>query len=137
MKGRRAVPETTELDPVRRDPDYWERFHARVLSAAEPELERRRRVALTVADVVHSWSRLLVPLAAAAAAWAGMFLMGNGTGTDGSATAHAPLGLEAIVLPLELDEDPPGAFLLAEVELDREVVLHFLEEVDPGHFPPQ
>jgi hypothetical protein len=63
------------LDPATGDPGYWERFHDRVMKAVAPELARRRALPLTVSGLLLSWSRLLVPGAAAAAVVAGLLLM--------------------------------------------------------------
>lgn len=63
------------LDPVRRDPGYWLRFHSRVIRAAGRELARRRMLAdMTVPDLLVSWGRALVPTAMLAAA-AGAFVL--------------------------------------------------------------
>jgi hypothetical protein len=67
-----------ELDPASRSPKYWDRFHDDVLRAAGPELARRRTLPLTVSGILHSWSRLLVPGAAVAAAVAGLLLVPSG-----------------------------------------------------------
>ena len=65
-----------ELDPGRNDETYWPRFHRSAMNRALEELARRRVVAdLTVADLVSSWGRTLVPTAAVAAAVAGFFLL--------------------------------------------------------------
>jgi hypothetical protein len=63
------------LDPATRDPAYWESFHDAVLRAASSELARRRAMPLTISGVLLSWSRTLVPAAAAAAAVAGILLV--------------------------------------------------------------
>ena len=63
------------LDPSVGDPRYWDRFHDAVLRAAAPELERRRRAPLTVSDLLLSWSRMIVPGAAVAAAVAGLLIL--------------------------------------------------------------
>jgi hypothetical protein len=58
----------TSLDPADRDPRYWFEFHRGVMLSSGAELARRRRLAeVTVSDVVFSWSRGLIPAAAAAA----------------------------------------------------------------------
>jgi hypothetical protein len=64
------------LDPAAQDPRYWERFQARVMLAAAPELRRRRArgEVVTVTDVVLSWGRMLVPTALAAAVAAGLLI---------------------------------------------------------------
>ena len=77
------------LDPGRRDPRYWPEFQRAVMLSAGAELARRRRLAeLTVSDVVFSWSRGLVP-AAAAASLAAFFLL-----RPAAAPSPAPLRLE-------------------------------------------
>lgn len=63
------------LDPQAGDPGYWDRFHDAVLHAAAPELLRRRTTPLTVSGVLLSWSRMIVPGAAVAAAAAGLLLL--------------------------------------------------------------
>ena len=63
------------IDPASRDPNYWLRFRAWVLTGASRELARRRMMAqLTVGDVVGSWARTLVPTALLAAVLAGVVL---------------------------------------------------------------
>jgi hypothetical protein len=57
------------LDPARTTPGYWAEFRRSAVLAAGPELARRRRLAaVTVSDIVFSWSRALLPTAAMAAA---------------------------------------------------------------------
>ncbi len=73
----RHVP-LDELDPGRRDPGYWDRFHAAVMTAAAPELARRRALPVTVGGVLLSWGRMIVPGAAVAAAVAAIFLVPQG-----------------------------------------------------------
>jgi len=64
------------LSPSVEDPTYWMRFKAQVLRAASTELARRRMMAeVTVADVLTSWARAIVPTAVLAAALAGMILL--------------------------------------------------------------
>src|SRR5687767_7441968 len=64
------------LDPDRRDPGYWHRLQRWVVNSAGPELARRRRTAnATVAEVVLSWWRTVVPTAAVAAALAAFMLL--------------------------------------------------------------
>jgi predicted nicotinamide N-methyase len=68
------------LDPATEDPNYWFRFRAGVMSDAARSLAQRRLIAeLTVADVVASWGRAIVPTAALAAALAGIMLMRAGS----------------------------------------------------------
>ena len=64
------------LEPAQRDPSYWLRFRSWVLSNAAAELARRRLMhELTVADVMTSWARAVVPTAVLAAALAGLLLV--------------------------------------------------------------
>jgi hypothetical protein len=72
------------LDPGAREPEYWAKFHDAVLRAASPELARRRAMPLTISGVLLSWSRALVPAAAAAAAIAGVLLVPLADGDDSS-----------------------------------------------------
>ena len=64
------------VDPASQDPNYWFRFRSWVVSNAAAELARRRLMhELTVADVMSSWARAVVPTAALAAALAGLLLV--------------------------------------------------------------
>ncbi len=64
------------VDPASQDPNYWFRFRSWVVSNAAAELLRRRLMhELTVADVMSSWARAVVPTAALAAALAGLLLV--------------------------------------------------------------
>ena len=81
----------TALDPAAREPRYWFEFHRGVMQSAGAELARRRRLAeVTVSDIVFSWSRALVP-AAAAASLAAFFALRP------VSTEPAPLTLEEIL----------------------------------------
>lgn len=94
----------SELDPGRDDPMYWMRFHRGVLADGRFELARRRRAAdLTVAGVVSSWSRALVPVALAAAAAAGIMLA-----QPTLDMTDAPLLVEE-VLTMGLDDPIPAS----------------------------
>lgn len=63
------------LDPASDDPNYWLRFRSWVMTEAADELARRRMVvALTVEDVLVSWSRAVLPVAMAAAVAAIAFI---------------------------------------------------------------
>lgn len=86
------------LDPGFDDTSYWRRFHLRILSLAGGELRRRSLQHATVGDVVQSWTRALVPLAALAAAIAGLMLVQNRT-----IEFSGPVGIEEILIA-ELDE---------------------------------
>jgi len=123
-----AGTHVVELDPARSDPGYWAHFQDRVMARALPELARRRRQAhLSVVDVVHSWSRLLVPAAVAAAAVAGMLLMSDLPG-DTEAQALTVAGIEDMVLPLQSDEEAVLVFLMSEDPPDAEELLWALED---------
>jgi hypothetical protein len=83
------------LDPASGDPNYWLRFRWWVMSGAAAELARRRQAArLTVADVVESWARALLPTAALVAAVAGMLLLR----ADQSTTDFPPIVGEELLL---------------------------------------
>ena len=72
------------LDPAHQDPTYWLRFRSWVVSNAAAEMARRRLMhELTVADVLNSWARAIVPTAVLAAALAGLLLVrGDATALD-------------------------------------------------------
>jgi len=56
------------LDPSQDDPGYWFRFRGWIMKEAADELARRRlSVDLTVADLLESWSRTVIPVAMVAA----------------------------------------------------------------------
>jgi hypothetical protein len=107
-----VVAEALEsLDPASHDPNYWFRFHGRVMAGAESELARRRMLAnLTVTDLMASWSRTVVPTAMLAAAVAALLLIRSGTGSF----QHA-VGVEEFLLtdiptesvPAMLETDAP------------------------------
>jgi hypothetical protein len=64
------------LDPAANDSTYWMRFQVAVLSDASRELARRRMMAqVTVAEVLNSWSRAVMPTTLLAAAVAGLLLV--------------------------------------------------------------
>ena len=107
------------LDPGRRDSSYWGRFRFRVMTRAADELARRRRMAeVTVLELVQSWTRVMVPAAAVAAAVAALMLsQGRSLGsaaTDGPEEVLTQ-ELEDRTLPdfMALEEAEEGAFLLA------------------------
>lgn len=56
------------VDPACANPEYWDRFWARVMEKAAFELAtRRRRARTSVETVLTGWSRSLIPVAVAAA----------------------------------------------------------------------
>lgn len=89
--NRPAAP----LDPGSRDPEYWSRFRRRTTALAEPELERRRQRSYeTVSAVVTSWSRTIVPMAAAVAALAALLILVD---SSSEATPSSPAGVQELV----------------------------------------
>lgn len=97
------------LDPATSDPHYWFRFQSWVLKNAGPELARRRLMAeLTVGDVLSAWARTLLPVAAVAAALAGLFLLRPTPGPVPVAVGVEELlvaGMEDETIPVVLDAD--------------------------------
>jgi len=68
------------LDPGTRDPDYWSRFETSTLQSARPLLEARfRRSHPSLGQQLVSWGRALAPMAALAAALAGILLVSQST----------------------------------------------------------
>ena len=105
------------LDPASIDPNYWFRFHGRVLAGARTELARRRMMAsLTVSDVLASWSRTVLPTAMLAAAVAALILV-----RTGSASLQAPLADGLLVgdepVPVMLSNEAPVAFASFTAEI--------------------
>ena len=93
------------LDPAQIDPNYWLRFRSWVLSNAVAELARRRLMhELTVADVMSSWARAVVPTAALAAALAGLLLV---RGAD--VPSPLPVGVEELLVSEVEGETIPAA----------------------------
>ena len=107
------------LDPGREDSNYWARFRIRVMTGAADELARRRgRAGATVLELVQSWSRVLVPAAAVAAAVTALELARGGA--PRASDTHGPeevltQELEDRTLPdfLALEEAGEDVFLLA------------------------
>jgi hypothetical protein len=88
------------LDPASEDPNYWLRFRGRVMTDAARALAQRRLIAeITVADVLASWGRAIIPTAALAAALAGVLLVR--TGADTTTPEVSPVAqLEAVPVTL-------------------------------------
>jgi len=109
------------LDPATDDPNYWLRFRGWVVSGAGAELSRRRRmVEITVADVLSSWARPLLPTAALAAALAGIVLVRSGeTPVDQLVAVEELLVSEMSVERARIllsPEDAPGFVMFASTE---------------------
>jgi len=102
------------LDPASQDPNYWFRFHHRVMAGAGRELARRRRmVELTISDVLASWSRTVVPTAMLAAAVAALMLVRAGSGTalePGSVAELLVTDIPASTASALLADDAPVIF---------------------------
>ncbi len=99
------IPMLDALDPGRDDPGYWHRLHRNVMAAVAPELARRRMLARsTVPELVHSWSRTLVPASLLAAVVAGFLLVQAPTGpsaaTDRAVEQLAEGPAEALLEPM-------------------------------------
>ncbi len=107
------------LDPAIRDPGYWERFQRRVMAAARPHLAERSRAEVTVEDIMVSWGRLILPLAAAAVA-AAVLLSARGNAVDELGGVQ-----EALAVPVE--GEPLPAFLHSDEVVDRDLVLFAVE----------
>ena len=103
MKNERVDPvDLSPVDPASVDPGYWDRFHHVVMTRAIAGLSRRRRaVPVSITDLILQWGRAAVPIAAAAAALAGLALMGEMT-----LSAPEPVALEEL-----LSHDPDGTDL--------------------------
>jgi len=108
-----------DLDPGAADPGYWERFRSGIMSMAVAELARRQAARVTVGDVLESWARTLVPLAAAAA-MAALVMIWRGPSNDAPLTMEIEEALtwdlENEVLPTLLGSEGPGeasAFIFA------------------------
>lgn len=86
------------VDPACTNPEYWDRFRARVMEKAAFELAtRRRRARTSVETVLTGWSRSLIPLAVAAALVAA-FLAGALAWNDPSPAAAQPsMALEDVL----------------------------------------
>jgi hypothetical protein len=110
------------LDPVAEDPRYWDRFQAKVLAGVFPELARRAARPLTIPDVVMSWSRMIVPGAALAAAVAGVLLLAD----PGDSDLLPLMGIEEMLRTEGAVAEVP-ALLLGTDELDRESLLLAIE----------
>jgi hypothetical protein len=109
------------LDPGASDPGFWARFHARVMEEARAELGRRQVPEhLSIPEVVFAWRRTLVPVALMAAALAGIFLLGQGSGS----APLSPLALEeALTQDLEVEPIPS---VLGRGETDEVAFLHLV-----------
>jgi|GEM_PF-1266774 len=100
------VTELEAIDPGAEDGLFWARFHRGVMERATAELARRRDlVGVTIADALSGWARMVVPMAAAAAAVAAVALFQ-------SPEASSPERLvDVLDVPSTLDEDLEGELM--------------------------
>jgi hypothetical protein len=113
-----------DLDPGRLDSGYWSRFHARVMEATGPHFALRHLAPITVGDALLSWSRLVLPFAATAAAVAALLLMRVPQVDDLADVA----GLEELLHQPDDGEMALPSFLYRDAEVDRDMILLALEE---------
>ncbi len=119
------TPDFEELDPGRSDVWYWARFQDRVMAEAMPELLRRQRSArVTFAQVMESWSRLLVPGTVAAAAVAATLLLSQ---AEPPPINDSVVVLEELIFPVGPDQEALPDFLVSGDALDRDAVLFAVE----------
>lgn len=113
------------LDPAVVDPAYWERFQARVMQRARPALAQRRREAMvTVGQVLHSWSRAVVPMAMAATLMAALFLLDQAP-TPSQAPSASALGESGVLT--EAEAGPVPDFLSSGEVISRDRALTLVE----------
>jgi len=121
----KRTPGFEELDPGRSDVWYWARFQDRVMAEAVPELLRRQRSArVTLAQVMESWSRLLVPGTVAAAAVAATLLLSQ---AESPPINESVVVLEELMFPVGPDQEELPEFLVSGDALDRDAVLFAVE----------
>jgi hypothetical protein len=124
MSDIEPIVDLGALDPASHDSGYWTRFHARVMDSVGPHLALRKRAPITVGDALLSWSRLVVPFAAAAAVIAGLLLFQTPEADDLADVA----GLEELLQQANDGEVALPSFLYRDAEVDRDMVLLALEE---------
>jgi hypothetical protein len=99
------------LDPASEDPNYWLRFRAGVMGDAARALAQRRLIAdLTVADVLTSWGRAIVPAALAAAMGGIMLLRAGSVDMTAVPVELEPVPVAAIDMPALMAPDPAVGF---------------------------
>ncbi len=101
-----CVVELEAIDPAARDGLYWTRFHREVMKRAGAELARRRQqVEVTIADALSGWARMVVPVAAVAAALAGVMLVQN------TPAPPSQVVVDVLDVPSAVDEEPEPDFI--------------------------
>jgi hypothetical protein len=113
-----------DLDPERHSAGYWTRFHATAMDSARPHLLRRRGAPVTVGDILLSWSRLVLPFTATAAAVAALLLVRAPEFDDLSEVA----GLEELLHQNSNADVSLPDFLYRDAEVNRDMILLALEE---------
>lgn len=99
------------LDPARRDPGYWHRFHRAVMRRAAPELALLRAGStVTVSDVVSGWGRAVVPTALLVATFAALMVFRE---PPASTSPPGDAGIEEMLAD-DLGEDPIPVVLASE-----------------------
>jgi len=120
-----SPPGLDELDPGREDVWYWSRFQERVMAQALPELLRRDRAArVTLAHVMESWSRLLVPGTVAAAVLGAVLFLSQ---PEPAPINDSPVLLDELTFPADGDQEGLPDFLASDDVLDRDAVLFAVE----------
>lgn len=113
------------LDPAAVDPAYWERFQGRVMQRARPALAQRRREAMiTVSQVLHAWSRTVVPMAMAATLMAALFLLDQAP-TPSQASSPSAVGELGVLT--EVEAGPVPDFLASGDVMSRDRALTLVE----------
>lgn len=99
------VTELDAIDPAAHDGLYWARFHREVMRRAGAELARRREVVqVTISDALSGWARMVVPVAAVAAALAGVALV------QSSEPASSRVVVDILDVPSSLSEELEADF---------------------------
>jgi hypothetical protein len=70
------------LDPETQTPGFWDRNHGHIMEQAAGRLAARRARAVSMGDVLMSWSRLLIPSVAMAAGVLAFSLLSSVSGDD-------------------------------------------------------
>lgn len=112
------------LDPGVDDPGYWDRLHGRIMNSVAPHFLRPEFGPQTIGDALLSWSRLVIPLAAAAAVAAFVVLLQPGASDDLAQVA----GFEELLHRPADGQTPLPPFLHLDAEVDRNMILLAMEE---------
>jgi hypothetical protein len=110
------------LDPGQADSLYWDRFQRRVMTAVRPHLSRRRDTRVTVERVMLSWSRLVLPVAVAAAI--GAVVLARESSLQ---EVDEIVGLEEVLEVPDDGAEPLPTFLHSDEVVDRDILLLAVE----------